>query len=97
MISSISPQGLRRIHIGCKLQETAARYQSEGFSHIYNACAGTNTQNLIDLLETIFGELDLEDVNLEQLESETTKTLRQEVMKAKEAAVTMAHGPIPAD
>ena len=45
----------------------------------------------------MFGELDPEDIDLEQLESETTKTLRQEAVKAKEAAVTAAHGPIPTD
>ena len=90
-------QGLRRIRIGCKLQEVAAKYQSKGFSCIYIACAGTNAQRLIDLLETMFGDLDLENVDPEQLESATTKVLRQEAAKNEEAAVTVAHGPILAD
>ena len=44
-------QGIRHIHIGCKLQEAAAHYQEEGFSCIYITWAGT--QRLIDLLETM--------------------------------------------
>ena len=71
-------QGLRHIQIGCKLQEATAKYQSEGFSCIYIACTGTDTQKLIDLLETMFGDLDLEDTDPEQLESDTTKALGQE-------------------
>ena len=73
------------------------KYQSEGFSCIYIACMGTNTQKLIDLLETMFGDLDPEDVDPEQLKSETTKALRQEAAKAEEAAVTATHGQILAD
>ena len=51
-------QGICRIQMGCKLQEAAAKYQYEGFSRIYIACAGMDTQKLIDLLETMFGEMD---------------------------------------
>ena len=97
MISLFLIQGLHRIWIGCKLQEAAAKYQTEGFSRIYITCMGTDTQKLIDLLETMFGDLDPEEVDPEQLESETTKALRQEAAKAEETAVTAMHGPILAD
>ena len=58
---------------------------------------GTDTQKLIDLLETMFGDLDTKEVDPEQLESEPTKTLRQEAAKAKEMTAVAIHGPIPAD
>ena len=50
---------------------------------------------LKDLLETMFGDLDLEDTDPKQLESDTTKALRQEAAKAEEAAVSTSHGSIP--
>ena len=71
------------------------KYQGEGFSHIYITCTGTDTQKLTDLLKTMFGDLDLKDMDPEQLESDTTKALRQEAAKAEEAAVSTTHGPIP--
>ena len=83
--------------MGCKLQEAAARYQSEGFSHIYIACTGTDTQKLMDLLETMFGDLDNEDLEPEQFESSSTKALHQEAAKAEEASVATVHGPISSD
>ena len=52
---------------------------------------------LMDLLETMFENLDLEEVDLEQLETHTTKALHQEAAKAEEAAVTAKHDSIPAD
>ena len=52
---------------------------------------------MIDLLETMFGDLDPKDVDPEQLEPETTKALRQGAAKADEAAVTATHGPILVD
>ena len=70
---------------------------SEGFSRIYIVCVGTNTQKLVDLLETMFGDLDPEEVDPEQLESKTIKILRQEAAKAEEMAAAAIHGPIPAD
>ena len=47
--------------MGCRLQEAASKYQYEGFSRIYVACAGTNMQKLIDLLETMFGDMDMDE------------------------------------
>ena len=49
----------------------------------------------MDLFETLFGEL--EDIDPEQLEIETTKTLRQQATEAKEAAMKAKHGPLPTD
>ena len=73
--------------MGCKLQEAAAKYQYEGFSRMYIACAGTNMQKLIDLLETMFGEMDIEDIDLSEKETETTRDLCREA-EAAEAAST---------
>ena len=85
-------QGIRCIRIGCKLQEVAARYQQEGFSHIYITCAGTNTQRLNDLLETMFGDLDEPD--LEGLETETMKQMRAQAASAEEADIISVEGAI---
>ena len=75
------------------MQEAAVRYQEEGFSQIYVACTGTNTQKLIDLLETMFGDQDEPD--LEGLESETMKEMREEETAAKKADIAATEGPIP--
>ena len=45
----------------------------------------------------MFGELDPDDVDPEQLESKVTKVLRQEAATGEEAAIKTAHGQIPAD
>ena len=57
----------------------------------------TNTQKFINLLEDMFGDLDLEDLDPEELETTVTKTLHQAVAQAEEASVSQDHGPIPAD
>ena len=88
-------QGLCHIWIECRLQEAVMKYQGEGFSHIYVACAGTNTKHLIDFLETMFG--DCEEPNLEDLETATAQALRAEVAIAEKADVEASEGPIPAD
>ena len=75
----------------------AAKYQGEWFSRIYMACAGTNTQHLIDLLKTMFGDMDLEDIDISELESETTEELHQEAAKAEEVSVASEHGSILTD
>ena len=61
------------------------------------ACTSTNTQHLIDLLETMFGNMDLEDIDISELELEATKGLHQGAAKVKEASVAKEHGLIPAD
>ena len=73
--------------MGCRLQEAAAKYQYEGFSRMYIACTGTNTQKLIDLLETMFGDMDIDDIDLSEMETETTRDLHKEA-EAEEAAST---------
>ena len=60
-------------------------------------CAGTKMQKLVDLLETMFGDLDPEDVNPEQLETDAIKALHQKATAAEEAAISAEHGSIPID
>ena len=81
-------QEIRRIQIGCKLQEAASKYQYEGFSRIYIACTSMNTQKLIDLLETMFGDMDMDDINISKLEAETTQNLHKEAETAEAASIT---------
>ena len=83
--------------MGCKLQEVASKYQYEGFSRIYVVCAGTNTQKLIDLLETMFGDMDIDDINLSELEVETTRNLRKEAETAEAASTAIETGAISKD
>ena len=64
---------------------------------MYIACDGTNTQKLIDLLETMFGDLNIKDLELEQLKFNTTNALCREASKAEEASVMAEHGPILTD
>ena len=90
-------QGIRWIQISCKLQEAATKYQYEGFSHIYVACAGTNTQKFIDMLERMFGDFDLDDLDPQQLETDAMKNLCQKAGQAEEASVSKEHGAIPKD
>ena len=54
-------------------------------------------QKLVDLFETMFGDLDLEDVDPELLETNAIKTLHQKATETEEAAMSAEHGPIPAD
>ena len=61
------------------------------------ACAGTDTQKLMGLLEMMFGDLNIEDLEPEQFECSSTKALCQEAAKAEEASVATKHGPIPLD
>ena len=65
----------------------ATKYQYKGFSRMYIACAGTNMQKLIDLLETMFREMDIDDIDLSEMETETTQDLCKEA-EAAEAAST---------
>ena len=75
------------------MQEAVARYQEEGFSWVYVACTGTNTQKLINLLETMFGDQDEPD--LEGLESETMKEMWEEATAAEKANIAATESPIP--
>ena len=51
----------------------------------------------MDLLEMMFGDLDIEDLEPEQFEYSSTKALHQEAAKAEEASVAAEHSPIPLD
>ena len=77
------------------MQEAVAKYQYEGFSRIYVACAGTDTQKFIDLMETMFGDLDIEDIDISELESGATKELHKEAEAAETSSKTMEVGTIP--
>ena len=54
-------------------------------------------QKLVDLLETMFRDLDPEDVDPEQLEADVIKALHQKATEAEEVTLLAKHGPIPAD
>ena len=74
-----------------------ARYQSGGFGQIYIACTGTNTQKFVDLLESMFGDVDIDDLDPQQLETKPIQAMHEEASQAKEASVSKEHGPIPKD
>ena len=76
---SIPFQGFWCIHIGSKLQETAGKYNYEGWTHIYIACAGTDTQRLIDMLEAMFGDSPKIDIK----DTETVQEMWAKAQKAK--------------
>ena len=59
------------------------------------ACAGSNTQRPIDFLETIFG--DVEEPDLEDLETAATQALRKQVVTAEKTNIEASEGPIPAE
>ena len=79
------PQGLRRLCIGSKLQEAAGHYNYEGWTRVYVACAGTDTQKLVNMLESMFG--DGEDIEIEDLDSDDIQKLRAEADKVEEEAM----------
>ena len=45
----------------------------------------------------MFADLNLEDLDPEELETTTTKTLHQAAAQAEEASISQEHGQIPAD
>ena len=90
-------EGIYHIQIGCNVQEAAARYQNEGFSRIYMACTGSNMQKFIDLLETMFGDLDIDDIDILELETKTTKGLHEEAEMAETASIVAETEAIPKD
>ena len=51
----------------------------------------------MDLLESMFGDIDIDDLDPQSLETETTQTLRQEAAQAEEATISAETGPIPKD
>ena len=83
--------------MGCRLQEAAAKYQYKGFSRMYIACIGTNTQKLIDLLETMLGDMDIDDIDLSEMETETTQDLCKEAEVAEAASTAIETGATSKD
>ena len=49
------------------------------------------------MLENMFGDFDLDDLDPQQLETDATKNLHQEAGQAEEASVSKEHGAIPKD
>ena len=64
---------------------------------MYIACAGTNTQRLIDMLESMFGDVDEDNMDPQQLETEETKAQHHKAARAEEASISQEHGAIPED
>ena len=61
------------------------------------ACASSNTQKFIDHLETMFGDLDIDDIDILELETKTTKGLCKGAEMVKTASVVAETGAIPKD
>ena len=74
------------------MQEADHKYNYEGWTRIYLACAGTDTQHLIDMLESMFG--DGPKVDPEDLDTKGVKEIQAEAEKAeKEAAEQVGVSP----
>ena len=56
-----------------------------------------NTQKFIDMLESMFGDVDLDDLDPQQLETDAMKNLHQQPGQAEEASMSKEHGAIPKD
>ena len=76
---------MRCIRIGCRLHEAAARYQYEGWTQMFVALVGTDTQYMIDMLEEMFGEGPLVDPK-ELLTSKVKAKFESACEAEKEAA-----------
>ena len=71
--------------MGSKLQEATAHYNYEGWTRMYVACAGTDTQKLVNMLEGMFG--DGEEIEIEDLDSESIQKLWAEADEAEKEAM----------
>ena len=56
-----------------------------------------NMQKLIGLLETMFGDMDMDDIDISKLEAETTQNLHKEAETAEAASIATETGAIPKD
>ena len=54
-------------------------------------------QKLIDLLETMFGDMDMDDIDISELEAETTQNLCKEAEMAEAASMVTETGAISKD
>ena len=78
-------QGLRKIRLGTKLNEAAARYSREGWDRFYLAVAGTDCNYVLDLLCELFG--DPNPIELEDLDEPAKKKTRTRAAKYEEQAL----------
>ena len=60
-------------------------------------CTGTNAQKFVDLLESMFGDVDIDDLDPQQLETKSIQAMCEEARQAEEASMSKEHGPIPKD
>ena len=54
-------------------------------------------QKFIDLLEMMFGDLDIDDIDILELETETTKGLHEGAEMAETTSIVAETGAIPKD
>ena len=54
-------------------------------------------KKIVDLLESMFGDVDIDDLDPQQLETEPIQAMHKEASQAEEASVSKEHGPIPKD
>ena len=59
--------------------------------------SGSNTQKFIDLLETMFGDLDIDDIDISELDTKTTKGLHEGAEMAETTSIVAETGAIPKD
>ena len=78
-------QGLRKIWLGAKLNEAAARYSREGWDQFYLAVTGTDCNYVLDLLCELFG--DANPIELEDLDEPAKKRAHTEAAEFEEQAL----------
>ena len=61
------------------------------------AGTGTNTQKFINLLESMFSDMDMDDIDISELETETTQNLHKEADVVEAASMAAETGAIPKD
>ena len=82
-ISFFYSQGLRRIMMGAKLNEVAARYSQEGWDSFYLAVASSDCQIILDMFSELFGplaQLDLEEPAQKKAHTEAA-AVEEEMLK----------------
>ena len=78
-------QGLRKIQLGAKLNEAAARYSREGWDRFYLAITGTDCNYVLDLFCELFG--DPNPIELEDLDEPAKKKVCTEAAEFEEQAL----------
>ena len=83
-----------KLAAGCRRQQPNIRGKGSSAS---TSPLLDQTHKLIDLLESMFGDADIEDLDPEYLEMSKVKDLCQATAQVEEASVSKEHGPIPSD